>query len=71
MTVKKKKMCHYCVNQRIVDYKDTQILQKFLTPYKTIVARKRTGVCSLHQRKISKAIKQARILGLLPFVGGQ
>jgi len=71
MALKKHKVCHFCVNQTPIDYKDSTILQKFLTPYKSIVARKRTGNCALHQRKVTKAIKQARIMGLLPFIGGR
>lgn len=71
MVVKKKKACQFCVNQSVIDYKDVATLQKYLTPYKTIVARKRTGVCALHQRKVSRAIKQARIMGMLPFVSGK
>ncbi|MAG11522.1 MAG: 30S ribosomal protein S18 [Parcubacteria group bacterium] len=71
MALKKTKVCHFCVNQKDIDYKDAATLQKFLTPYKSIVAKKRTGNCALHQRKVTKAIKQARIMGLLPFVGGR
>ena len=70
MTLKKHKECFFCANQKSIDYKDASVLQKYLTPYKSIVARKRTGTCALHQRKVSRAVKQARIMGLLPFIGG-
>lgn len=71
MALKKSKECYFCANQKGVDYKDATNLQKFLTPYKSIVARKRTGTCALHQRKVARAIKQARVMGLLPFIGGR
>jgi len=62
--------CYYCVNNMpIVDYKDVDILQRFMSSYKKIAQRKRSGLCAFHQRKAAKAIKQARIAGLLPFVG--
>lgn len=71
MPLKKQKECYFCVNQKAIDYKDAPLLQKYLTPYKSIVARKRTGTCALHQRKVARAVKQARIMGLLPFIGGR
>lgn len=65
-----KRQCYFCTNNiRIVDYKNTDILKKFLDPYARISPKKRTGVCAMHQRKVAKAVKQARIMALLPFVG--
>ena len=67
--IKKEKVCYFCVNDiKEIDYKDTSLLQKFINTYKKILPRKRTGVCSWHQRKLSTAIKRARIMALLPFV---
>ncbi|MFH1661597.1 MAG: 30S ribosomal protein S18 [Candidatus Falkowbacteria bacterium] len=67
--IKKEKQCHFCVNNiREVDYKDTQLLRKFINAYSKILPRKRTGVCSKHQRKLANAVKRARIMALLPFV---
>lgn len=63
------KHCYYCVNQpEMVDFKDVQILQRFLSHYARIVPRRRTGLCAKHQRKVAKAIKRARIMGLMPFI---
>jgi len=63
------KPCFYCVNNiTTVDYKDTETLKRFMSSYMKIAQRKRSGLCSLHQRKAAKAIKQSRIAGLLPFV---
>jgi len=60
--------CYYCVsNIHEVDYKDTQILQRFVSSYKKIAPRRRSGLCALHQRKVARAIKQARIAGLMQF----
>jgi small subunit ribosomal protein S18 len=68
-TEKKEKSCYFCVNnQKEIDYKDTQTLRKFVSSYGKIAPRKRSGICMWHQRKLSKAIKNARIMGLMPFV---
>jgi len=50
-----------------IDFKDTELLAKFISGLAKIRARKRTGVCASHQRKLAKAIKRARYLGLLPY----
>jgi len=60
--------CYFCQrNVREIDFKDTELLRKFLSGLAKIKARKRTGVCSSHQRKLAKVIKRARHLGLLPY----
>jgi len=65
----KKKVCQFCVkNVNEVDYKDTQLLRRYVSSYMKIAPRRRSGLCAKHQRKVSKAIKQARIAGLLAFV---
>jgi small subunit ribosomal protein S18 len=55
-------------NIKHVDYKDTDILKKFLNPNGRILGRKRTGVTTKNQRKLALAVKRARFMGLLPFV---
>jgi len=63
--LKKEKYCHFCVNGiKHIDYKDDQ----FVSSYFKIVPRKRSGVCTKHQRKLSNAIKRARIMAILPFI---
>ena len=63
------KQCYFCLNNvQDIDYKRTQLLSRFVSSYAKIVARKRSGVCSSHQRRLANAIKQARIMALLPFV---
>jgi len=62
------KYCHFCVNQiDEIDYKDVQLLQRFMSSYAKIRPRRRTGVCAWHQRKLAQAIKRARFLALLPY----
>lgn len=65
---KKDKYCHFC-NKKIeyIDYKDIQLLQRFISSYSKIVPRKRSGVCAKHQRKLAQAIKRARFMALLPY----
>lgn len=55
-------------NIKYIDYKDTEILKKFINPSGKIVNHKKTGVTSKNQRALASAIKHARFLGLLPFV---
>ena len=64
----KRSHCYYCINQVDIDYKDTKHLRRSLSSYGKIVPRKRSGVCASHQRQLSRAIKRARIMALLPFV---
>jgi small subunit ribosomal protein S18 len=49
-----------------IDFKETELLKRFVSGLAKIRAKKRTGVCSKHQRKLATAIKRARHLGLLP-----
>ena len=51
-----------------IDYKDTELLKKFLNPHGRILSRKRTGMTVKNQRKLATAVKRARFMGLLPFV---
>ncbi len=59
--------CCFCQrNIKEIDFKNTELLKKFISGLAKIRAKKRTGTCSSHQRKLAKAIKRARNLGLLP-----
>ncbi len=51
-----------------IDYKDVELLKKFLTPHARIQSRKRTTLSGKSQRMLAEAIKRARFMGLLPFV---
>jgi small subunit ribosomal protein S18 len=67
MIAKKQKASPISINQKI-DYKDIDLLSLFLTEQGKILPRRATGVSVQQQRKLTKAIKRARILSLLPFV---
>lgn len=63
------KECYFTKNHiRFIDYKDTEILKKFINPYGRLISRKRTGVCAKSQRQLAVAVKRARFMGLLPYV---
>ncbi len=61
--------CHFSSNNiKHIDYKDVDLLKKFINPHSRITKGKRSNVCSKHQRALSFAIKRARFMGLLPYV---
>lgn len=68
MLTSKQKTSIISSNQKF-DYKDIDLLKLFLTEQGKILPRRATGVTAQQQRKIAKAIKRARILSLLPFIG--
>lgn len=55
-------------NIKHIDYKDVDLLRRFLTPSARMQARRRTDVTAKNQRKLSIAIKRARFMGLLPYI---
>jgi small subunit ribosomal protein S18 len=64
----KKKVCIFCKEKAAwVDYKDVNLLRKFMSDRGKIRARRVTGNCSQHQRDVAVAIKTARELALLPY----
>ena len=69
MPLKKQKqnLSPISLNQKI-DYKDIELLKKFVTDQGKILPRRATGVTLQQQKKIAKAIKRARILSLFPFI---
>jgi small subunit ribosomal protein S18 len=52
-----------------VDYKDVELLKQLLNRHGNIVGRRKSGCCAASQREVTKAIKRARFMGLLPYVG--
>lgn len=66
----KKKVCLFCTEKNaVIDYKDVNRLKKFITEKGKIIPRRASGVCAEHQRDLSVAIKRARYMALLPYVG--
>lgn len=55
-------------NIRHIDYKDVEILRKFINPHARLLSRKKTGLSAKHQKLLSQAVKRARFMGLLPYV---
>jgi small subunit ribosomal protein S18 len=69
LRLRKKKICRFCeAGEVYIDYKDEKKLGKFLTEQGKIIPRRVSGNCTMHQRQLTKAIKRARHLALLPFV---
>ncbi len=67
--IMKKEQCYFSANNITqIDYKDTEILKKFVNPHARMVASRHTGVCSKHQRQLAQSIKRSRFMALLPFV---
>ena len=67
---RRKKVCKFCVEKiEAVNYKDVRLLAQFVAESGKITPRRLTGVCTPHQRRLSRAIKQARNIALLPFAG--
>ncbi|PLX17189.1 MAG: 30S ribosomal protein S18 [Candidatus Muiribacterium halophilum] len=65
---KRKKVCLFCKNPNIeIEYKNVNVLKKFVSDRGKILPRRATGACAKHQRKIATAVKQARNIALLPF----
>lgn len=66
---KKKKTCPFTAAKvKEIDYKDVDLLKKFITDRGKILPRRVTGISNRYQRKLKKAIKRARYMALLPFV---
>jgi small subunit ribosomal protein S18 len=65
----KKKFCRFCQrNVKLIDYKNVDILRKYIPDRGKISPRRVTGTCAFHQRKLAAAIKRARLLALVPYV---
>ncbi len=65
---RRKKVCKFCVEKiDAIPYRDVRLLQGFVAERGKIVPRRLTGVCTKHQRRLTRAIKQARNIALLPF----
>ena len=64
----RKKVCRFCANKAKIDYKDADVLRRYMTERGKILPRRITGTCAKHPREVAKAIKRARSISLLPFV---
>jgi len=64
------RVCQFCTDPTIViDYKNVDLLRRYITENGNIRPRRQTGACARHQRKVATAVKRARHLALLHFKG--
>ncbi len=68
--IPRKKVCAFCVEKvSEIDYKDVSRLKRFITEKGKIIPRRMSGTCARHQRQLAQAIKRARVMALIPFIG--
>ena len=61
--------CFFCKsNIKEVDWKEVELLKRYVSASAKIIPQRRRGICTKHQRKVSTAVKRARQMALLPFV---
>ncbi|MDZ7597135.1 MAG: 30S ribosomal protein S18 [Desulfobacterales bacterium] len=66
----RRKVCRFCADSTLaIDYKDVKTLKYFTTERGKIIPRRISGSCAKHQRSLTVAIKRARTIALMPFVG--
>ena len=66
----RRKVCRFCADTSIlINYKDPKSLRYFITERGKIIPRRLSGCCAKHQRTLTHAIKRARTIALLPYVG--
>ena len=69
-TFHRRKVCKFCADSTIeINYKEVRTLKYFISERGKIIPRRVTGTCSKHQRILSSAIKRARTIALLPYIG--
>ncbi len=66
----RRKVCRFCADKSLtIEYKEPKTLRNFTTERGKIIPRRISGTCAKHQRKLTLAIKRARTIALLPYVG--
>lgn len=63
----KKKICKFCSQNAVADYKNPEMLKRYITERGKILPSRITGTCAKHQRALTTEIKRARVLAYLPF----
>lgn len=64
----RRRACYFCETREPIDFKNAQLLRRFIGDSGRIETRRKTSTCARHQRELARAIKRARYLALLPFV---
>lgn len=68
--VARPKICQFCADKNLkIDYKASDMLRRFVSEDGKIRPRRQTGTCARHQRELARAVKRARHIALLPYVG--
>jgi len=68
----RRKFCKFCADREIViDYKNVTQIRHYVTERGKIVPRRISGTCAKHQRKLTRELKKARIMALIPFTSTQ
>lgn len=63
------KACYFCVNNTAgIDFKDVNLLKRFVSAAMKIMPQRRSGLCAKHQRRVARAIKHARTMALMPYM---
>ena len=66
--IPRRRVCFFCVDKvERIDYKDVNLLKRYISERGRIAPRKRTSVCARHQRLLTTALKRARFIALLPY----
>ena len=66
----RRKVCRFCADSTmVIDYKEPKTLRYFISERGKIIPRRITGTCAKHQRSLTTAIKRARTIALLPYIG--
>ena len=68
--VSRPKFCQFCTDKNLkIDYKNTELITRYVNETGKIRPRRQTGACALHQREVATAVKNARHIALIPFEG--
>ena len=66
---RRKKVCVFCADEnQVIDYKDANLVRKYISERGKILPRRITGNCAKHQRALTVAVKRARQIALIPYV---
>lgn len=67
--IRVQKDCAFCKNSLDIDYKNIELIARYVSSRGKILSRRISGNCAKHQRKVTRQIKRARFLNLIPYTG--
>jgi small subunit ribosomal protein S18 len=66
--VKRRRVCHFCADKiEVLDYKNTDVFQRYIADRGKISPRRNTGFCAKHQRTLAQAVRRARYMAIIPY----